>query len=871
MSDILVTVTEQNLQVTNAPKIAAQGVNENYIVFTFSPDWDDFGKSVLFYREEDEDTVYESAVDGDGRALVPHEVTDQDGRMCFGVCGVKDDIVYTTEILKYKIVKGRYTAGQETEPPTPGIYEQMLTLAGNMQSLYIELRNDLNAEMSIRSATDTALESDKADKLEVNTLATNKADKTDVTALSARMDELVADYNLEMVEKTIWTGQAQGTGTVLTLTDPVTDFDYLDIYCWKQGDKAIETIPAVVTPNGGEPISLEFPNVADSTNNTIMWIGEIQLTVAASAITINLQVAWEWSGAAGTAAAWSQITPQATLVAYQPYIYKIVGRKIVNNEEVADIRIGADGTTYASAGAAVRGQVTNVKALINDRVKGLEAYYRTPKVWSSTDGLPYVVIGNISLGNGGFISSTNRMRTSQILSNGKIHLIKLTDSNYKVAVFYYSDSSYLGYTAYDDILDNTAFIDASNITKLCFTFKRVDNADVTADDVTAIKQSFFIYYSTDDTLSIKNAPVDSKAVRDEIYNEMSIPWEVGGISLDTGKPIENTIRLRYLLGLPDNTYRIIADADYLFNVIGYSFAQSSPLGNWNGTTFIRTIYWLSDVYIKDFINTPNLDYILVSVKRNDNGTITASEGENIHVFVKNPYPYQGLKYAALGDSITWGYIPRNTFGYEGQLKSYANLTAMRLGMVFDNYGIVGSTMAYHSTRNPMSRRYTDLPDDADLITVMGGTNDIRNGIQLGSFNDSGDTTYYGALHTVLGGLYKKYLIDAANPKAKIIALTPIKLLQSSGGVSGGTGVLYDFEPWINAVKEVAAYYSIPVLDFYNESMINPHLNQTVHGTVTGYTDYYNPYITDGTHPTREGAAMMADLFIGFLNKISIRK
>lgn len=144
MSNIRVTVDEQNLHIVDSPKIAAQGVNENYVVFDFDPSWNGFGKTVLFYREDDEKTVYESVIDGNtNTALVPHEVTAQDGKICFGVAGVKDDIVYTSEIVKYRIVKGIYTAGEESNPPTPGIYEQMLALAENLRAEVESLEDHL--------------------------------------------------------------------------------------------------------------------------------------------------------------------------------------------------------------------------------------------------------------------------------------------------------------------------------------------------------------------------------------------------------------------------------------------------------------------------------------------------------------------------------------------------------------------------------------------------------------------------------------------------------------------------------------------------------------------------------------------------------
>ena len=68
---------------------------------------------------------------------------------------------------------------------------------------------------------------------------------------------------------------------------------------------------------------------------------------------------------------------------------------------------------------------------------------------------------------------------------------------------------------------------------------------------------------------------------------------------------------------------------------------------------------------------------------------------------------------------------------------------------------------------------------------------------------------------------------------------------------------------------VSEYYSILCFDAYNLSGIVPHLNQTVHGWVSRYTGYYNPYITDGTHPTQEGTEIMANAFMGFFEVIGV--
>ena len=236
--------------------------------------------------------------------------------------------------------------------------------------------------------------------------------------------------------------------------------------------------------------------------------------------------------------------------------------------------------------------------------------------------------------------------------------------------------------------------------------------------------------------------------------------------------------------------------------------------------------------------------------------------------------WKGKKYACIGDSITWGFGPKNTSYYRQQIPSYAQIGADNLEMEITNQAIAGCTFAvlagHETDLYPIATRWQNLPDDADLITVTGGTNDVRLGVPLGTMADRGTDTYYGAWHTVLGGLYKKYFIDqgsAVGATKKIVVITPIKLIGTPAQTSGGNGTLYNWDTWINAIKEVAAYYSFPVLDFYNLSGINPQLNGSVYDSDTGYTGYYNQYITDGVHPTIEGQKIMGDVFTGFIKSL----
>ena len=343
----------------------------------------------------------------------------------------------------------------------------------------------------------------------------------------------------------------------------------------------------------------------------------------------------------------------------------------------------------------------------------------------------------------------------------------------------------------------------------------------------------------------------------------SYKFVYGGLTDNSGTPVYQTTRMRTnLLVVDENSYvkvnlgdALLIKAFFIKYLDGEFVGTFSPS---NDTDFT--------VYKDDTFNQ-----IALAFKYSDNSDISQSIIENSSVeisSIQNSEKYfSGKYYVALGDSITWGYTPHGIQGEGTQLNSYAKLTAKKLNMLFKNYGISGNQVASPGgDGTPMSVRFTQMDDTADLVTFMGGTNDIRNGVPLGTFNDRENTTYYGALHVLCEGLYRKYILN--NKSCKVIALTPPKMLSRPADTANGVGVLYpNQELWVNAFIEVAEYYGFPILDFYHGCMIAPQIATDFQNTAYGHTGYYNPLIPDGIHLSQDGAEVMADCLIGFLKTV----
>lgn len=170
---------------------------------------------------------------------------------------------------------------------------------------------------------------------------------------------------------------------------------------------------------------------------------------------------------------------------------------------------------------------------------------------------------------------------------------------------------------------------------------------------------------------------------------------------------------------------------------------------------------------------------------------------------------QGKTLVALGDSLIYG----NLIGNEA---TWVNKLGKKHGMTVYNHGINGNTMAWVATGNhkrPMCERYAEMENGADYVVVLGGANDHRLNVPIGSDTDRDPTTFKGALNLLISGLTEKY------PNAKLLFLTNYRRKDTLNDLG-----LNEYA-YVAAMEEVCALRGVPCFNNYRDcgiSVLDPN-------------------------------------------------
>lgn len=213
---------------------------------------------------------------------------------------------------------------------------------------------------------------------------------------------------------------------------------------------------------------------------------------------------------------------------------------------------------------------------------------------------------------------------------------------------------------------------------------------------------------------------------------------------------------------------------------------------------------------------------------------------------------KGTKINFLGDSITEG------AGTSSHDKMFTMLIEREYGAICQNYGIGGTRIARQKTpteekwdRDFISR-VPEMDADADIVVVFGGTNDFGHGdAPLGAMSDRTPYTFYGALHCLYTALIEKY------PDVPIVVLTPLhRITEDIPTGDNKPAPVGTLKEYVNIIREIAEYYSLPVLDLFKESGLQPKIPVI-----------QQKYVPDGLHPNDAGNEILAHKIARFLEML----
>ena len=213
-----------------------------------------------------------------------------------------------------------------------------------------------------------------------------------------------------------------------------------------------------------------------------------------------------------------------------------------------------------------------------------------------------------------------------------------------------------------------------------------------------------------------------------------------------------------------------------------------------------------------------------------------------------------LKIAFLGDSITYGVGVENGDNiFVNRLKKDEKLKETY------NYGVSGTRIARNHNVSPFTEwdycfldRVDEMNCNPDVVVVFGGTNDFGHGDGgLGNMDCRDEYSFYGALHCLCNKLIDKFT------SSRIVFITPLHRLSEDEPVNElGIKREGNLKAYVEAVKNVCEYYSLPVFDLYAESGIQPRLQSIK-----------EKYCPDGLHPNDSGHEILASMIAGFLKSL----
>ena len=532
---------------------------------------------------------------------------------------------------------------------------------------------------------------------------------------------------------------------------------------------------------------------------------------------------------------------------------KLPDGSTTGDAELQDIRVGADGKTYETAGAAVREQVSSLKedlGNVNSDMESLLGKLITPLYFNSfTDLLKtYTFVTNV-IANHTYISLRDNVNCNGLFVN----VIYDGQSAWGAQS---SFSNYL-WTTISPTNDGKAYFGNSTLNDIPYTgnLAIIDITDMDEETVNIIKE---IGISIVNTRTGGRFDVVEKTVEDISYLS------------DTIKPqyyteVENLYRSNIAIGevKANHTYICLKDVgggDMMYLNVRYKESSSWDMQNYvsdrfsgiftpleNGTAYFGNGSSSTKEYSGRVALIDITDY-----DDNLRNYITAYTfdviGKNIFSIDYMKKAFHGKTLLTYGDSIT-------------QQRTWQPYVCGGLGFTeFVNHGVGGRKLITMATDSSLS----EITEDFDVLIVMGGMNDFIQDIQIGTITDDlSSNTFYGGLNALIDKLTTRYTDKI------IVFMTPTPpFINDSNRFANKTGVgeinsngnsIVDYA---NAMVNACKKWHIPCIDLNNLVGWNKN-NISTFVSAEEYTTGSNVF--DFIHPNSIGGKRIASWVVDELN------
>ena len=142
---IKLKTVDQRLTIVQQPVLASGDVGTVRVEYALDSYWDGYVPSGTFYTGKQPEDVYEQPLSG-GACVIPWEVLQEDGVLYIGLRGVDAaGLVKTAAPVRYRVEKGSPCGNGTAVEPTPDVYQQILAVAGNAESIAQSVRDDADA------------------------------------------------------------------------------------------------------------------------------------------------------------------------------------------------------------------------------------------------------------------------------------------------------------------------------------------------------------------------------------------------------------------------------------------------------------------------------------------------------------------------------------------------------------------------------------------------------------------------------------------------------------------------------------------------------------------------------------------------------